>query len=135
MKRQQVKDLGYRVDGDCFEVAVGVLRREHASDGRLVHGEVSHGKIDGLRFSHAWVEFEEHGLVWCRDCSNGHDVTLPQALYYAAGRIIAAPQKLARYSYAQACEKMLEHGHYDRPPGKPTSFSRWMRGGLRSKGF
>ncbi|WP_052465134.1 hypothetical protein [Geoalkalibacter subterraneus] len=66
----------------------------------------------GVCQGHAWVEFEDAGIIWCRDVSNGHDACLPQGLYYAAGQIRDEPQKLVRYRIGEAILCMTEYGHY-----------------------
>lgn len=77
------------VTGDCFaECAEYVLRAAmlgRDAGGRdlvLVHGEVAgRGLLEGLTFSHAWVEDGDEVIDVAKD------VRMPRHLYYALGGI------------------------------------------------
>lgn len=96
--------------GDCFEVAgkyVAGLGGTGRGSGVLVHGLVTgQGPVAGLRFGHAWVEIGDEVM----DRSNGRNLRLPRAVYYATGKIDAS--STFRYTPEQAREKMLDTGHY-----------------------
>jgi hypothetical protein len=75
--------------GDCYE-ANGRYFMEHSifpgkdKRLRLVHGEVrGQGPLDGVQYGHAWVE-DGNTVI---DVSNGRDIKMPKALYYAIGGI------------------------------------------------
>ena len=109
--RQKLEALGCRTNGNCFCATAEALLLAPTGT-QMVHGEVSHSQIQGLRYAHAWVEFEAEGITWCRDVSNGKDVSLPRELYYHLGQIRDEPGKLARYDRRQAARNMVESGHY-----------------------
>ena len=49
-----------------------------------MHGEVrGQGPLDGVQYGHAWVE-DGNTVI---DVSNGRDIKMPKALYYAIGGI------------------------------------------------
>jgi hypothetical protein len=96
--------------GDCYEAA-GKYVMDHAlfpgTDGSLilVHGEVTgQGDIAGIQYGHAWVE--KGGTVI--DVSNGRNIKLPKAVYYAIGNI----GKTYKYTSEEMREKILESGHW-----------------------
>ncbi len=85
--------------GDCYLAAVKTAE--------LVGGEVVHGTVESEntpRHGHAWVELNGHVI----DRSNGHDVCLPQQVYYRLGRA----QDVRRYSPQEARTLMSLQGHY-----------------------
>lgn len=121
MTREQIQQMGYRTNGDCFEVAANTLVEDKSlpEGACLVHGLVSHSEIPGLRYSHAWVEFEQplpnssHKIRVVRDTANGNEVTLPADIYYLLGKINPNDgQEVYRYSRKQTCQKLSESGHY-----------------------
>jgi hypothetical protein len=71
----------------------------------LVHGDVTgQGAIEGVRYSHAWTEFEdENKMPMVYDPSA--DVTLPAAFYYHLGQI--NQDEIRRYSHDEMNEKLL----------------------------
>jgi len=95
--------------GDCFEAA-GRYIIDHAIVGSektlvLVHGLVTgQGKIQGVEFSHAWVEDGDIVI----DTSNGRDIQMPKAAYYALGHI----RKTFRYTLDEARKKFLQFKTY-----------------------
>lgn len=69
--------------GDCYQAA-GRLMTSLPDGHTLVHGMVNgQGSLDGKRFGHAWVETDDTVL----DYSNGRELEIPKAVYYAIGRI------------------------------------------------
>ena len=96
--------------GDCFLVSGNLIlenkfRKEFESP-LLVHGFVT-GQVEpvkGVRYLHAWVEVDDIVI----DRSNGNDIMMPIALYYAIGEI--RPDELKVYTEVEACKKMLETG-------------------------
>ena len=93
-------------NGDCYQAAVNVLMR-NMDKGTLVHGMVNgQGRLEGIRFGHAWVEIGNKVL----DYSNGNKVTMPKKAYYALGRV--NPNECKYYKYKKAAQFMLNRGHY-----------------------
>ena len=107
-------------EGDCFMVAGKAVLEDHSLE--LVHGRVwanGEGTAPEGYHWHAWVErtdrvtFPHLGdrlveSTVCIDRSNGHDLTLPQALYYKVGGV----QGVRRYS-ASGAHMMIERtGHW-----------------------
>lgn len=102
--------------GDCYEAAmrylldhvlgIGVESPDH--DLRLVHGEVAgQGPMLGVTFGHAWIEDGDIVI----DQSNGRNIRLPRAVYYAVGRI-GELNNIHVYTPEEARDKCLEHGVY-----------------------
>ena len=111
MTLAELQVAGVRTDGNCFEVAaIELFHRDGKA--QLVHGIVSHSRIKGLRFVHAWVEYQDDELGDILVCDN----TMPgcnaiqREHYYNAGEILEA--ELVRYSEAQAITKLDAHRHY-----------------------
>ena len=73
--------------GDCYEAAGKYMMDNCQFEGcnlTLVHGEVQgQGPLSGVRYGHAWVE--DGNMVI--DRSNGRDLKMPKAIYYAIGAI------------------------------------------------
>ena len=92
--------------GDCYSAAGKyILDHPHKPDLFLVHGIVTgQGPIAGIKYGHAWVE--EGDLVI--EVSNGRNLRLPKAAYYALGQI----EKTIRYSATEAVKKMLDSHHF-----------------------
>jgi hypothetical protein len=101
-------------EGDCFSEAIQQARKlaDAYDKVKIVHGYPlgTGGEAEGLRFPHAWTEFERDGLVWVRDYSNGNRVEFPQILYYGIGNIEEAD--VLRYDIEEAEANMLESQHY-----------------------
>jgi len=108
-------------DGDCFVVALEFtldLPEDNAAY-RVCHGyPLGQGKIEGVRYGHAWIEYTETiripgfatEVVWVIDQSNGNDVRLPAAYYYRLGNI--DPAAVTRYTVAEAHRMAVVHEHY-----------------------
>lgn len=81
------KRPGSSAKGDCYEAAGRYMMDAclAGSEGLvLVHGEVAgQGPMGGVTFGHAWVLDGDMVI----DRSNGRDVRLPRAVYYALGQI------------------------------------------------
>jgi len=117
--------------GDCFKAAgdLATLRISGDKDEQLseldnitlVHGIVTgQGPLEGLRYTHAWIEATtREGLELVIDRSNGRRLTLPKALYFLVGKIEDA--ECERYSFDDACKKMLEFAHYGPWDGAPAA--------------
>lgn len=101
-------------DGDCFSKAVEQARdlAETYESIKIAHGYPlgTGGDAEGLRFPHAWNEFMRDGVEWVRDYSNGNEVEIPKAVYYAIGNI--AEQDVSVFSLEEAEKSMSENGHY-----------------------
>jgi hypothetical protein len=101
-------------DGDCFSEAVQQARKlANAYDKvKIVHGYPlgTGGEAEGLRFPHAWAEFERDGIEWVRDYSNGNKFEFPKILYYAIGNI--EEEDVSRYDIKEAETNMIENEHY-----------------------
>jgi uncharacterized protein YjbI with pentapeptide repeats/DNA polymerase III epsilon subunit-like protein len=101
-------------DGDCFSEAVQQARKlaEAYDKVKIVHGYPlgTGGEAKGLRFPHAWAEFERDGEVWVRDYSNGNRIEFPQILYYGIGNI--EENDVSRYDIKEAEANMIESEHY-----------------------
>jgi uncharacterized protein YjbI with pentapeptide repeats len=101
-------------DGDCFSEAVQQARKlaEAYDKVKIVHGYPlgTGGEAKGLRFPHAWAEFERDGEVWVRDYSNGNRIEFPQILYYGIGNI--EEDDVSRYDIKEAEANMIESEHY-----------------------
>lgn len=123
-------------DGDCFQSAVKVmfevLTPEQRKNAKICHGvPMGQGRIEGIRFDHAWVEvttktdfgdadpndpqvkllmerFPTQTVVY--DYSNGRELQIPKELYYAIGQI--DEESVKRFSAKQAQVEMTERGFY-----------------------
>jgi len=72
----------------------------------LVHGEVTgQSPIEGVKYGHAWVEIGDSTVI---DNSNGRNIEMPKALYYALGRI----ERTIRYTPEQTREMVLKYSHW-----------------------
>jgi hypothetical protein len=106
---------GGKTKGDCYLVA-GQLALEiknkdidYKGTPYLVHAEVKHSAIEGLRYGHAFIEDDENVY----DFSNNREIIMPKQLYYYFGDINPRDKKKYRkYTFKQAKEKMLSTGHY-----------------------
>ena len=106
---------GGKVKGDCYVVA-GQLALEiknknidYKGTPYLVHAEVKHSAIEGLRYGHAFIEDDENVY----DFSNSREIIMPKQLYYYFGDINPRDKKKYRkYTFKEAREKMLSTGHY-----------------------
>jgi len=102
--------------GDCYEAAGryilerSVLAHSGSEDMglRLVHGEVAgQGPLEGTTFGHAWV-LDGDTVI---DRSNGRDIRMPKAIYYALGAIDQI-DNVRVYTPDQARERMLRYEHF-----------------------
>lgn len=95
--------------GDCY-CAAGRYIMDNGRDSPsiiLVHGEVTgQGKIQGIKYGHAWIEEGDN----CIDLSRGRNLVIPKVVYYALGRI--EESKVHKYNYEQFQKKVLETGHW-----------------------
>ena len=96
--------------GDCFSVAFKIIQRNAY---KLTEDR------ENLRLAHAVVEAKTVGKHWHAfvinkstneviDKSNGHDVTLPAALYFAMGNI----STFTEYTWDQVIQHALDTKHY-----------------------
>jgi hypothetical protein len=109
-------------DGDCYVVALEFTMDLPEDDTayRVCHGHpLGQGKIEGVRYGHAWIEYTEvmefpnyppTVVTWVIDRSNGNDVRLPAAYYYRLGNI--DPAEVTRYTVAEAHRLAVIHEHY-----------------------
>ena len=120
------EDEMLNAEGNCFIVAADTLG-EHMQDDNewfIVHALVQHPDTKKYHW-HAWNEYEanlkvpytnQEGAIEIMpvtvttviDRSNGREVDMPAALYYAIGRITAA----RRYNAQEAGEAMFVQQHY-----------------------
>ena len=97
--------------GDCYEAAGKYLMDECLFSGKgcallLVHAEVTgQGQIQDLKHGHAFV-LDGDTVI---DKSNGRDVQMPKAAYYALGQI---GDNLHEYTYEEFRRKILEYEHW-----------------------
>lgn len=96
--------------GDCFEAAVKYMIDEGPGAGlTLVHAEVmGQGPIDGIQYAHAFCVDSNDIVI---DKSNGGDVRLPKAIYYAVGGIYAI-DNYTEYDFDEMLARCLEYEHY-----------------------
>tara|TARA_B100001250_G_C19796940_1_gene789172 strand:+ start:671 stop:1045 length:375 start_codon:yes stop_codon:yes gene_type:complete len=104
--------------GDCYEVHGKFLSKQGPnSDFVLVHAEcIGQGQIEGLPFGHAFLLNKATDEV--HDLSNGRNIVLPRAVYFAVGKIewpyyisdgnmIERSIKVYEYSWEQMMENTL----------------------------
>ena len=99
--------------GDCYEVA-GRFALQNVTEIKgekfngkpyLVHAEVKgQGKIEGIRFGHAWVEDD----YFIFDFSNGLSLIYPKVVYYSIGNVVQKEPKYYKYTFEQARDNMLK---------------------------
>jgi len=100
------------VTGDCYEAAGRYILDQSlvgdTSNLRIVHGEVAgQGPLEGTTFGHAWV-LDGDTVI---DRSNGRDIRMPKAIYYALGAIDQI-DNVRVYTPDQARERMLRYEHF-----------------------
>jgi len=101
-----LKTLLLENKGDCYRAA-GNLVMELPDGAKLVHGMVNgQGALAGLRFGHAWCEYNNKVL----DHSNGNKQEIPKALYYAVGHI--NPKECKYYDMEKTAILMLKKKHW-----------------------
>ena len=97
--------------GDCYDAngryfIDNALFPNEDPNLRLVHGEVQgQGPLEGTGYGHCWVE--DGGTVI--DVSNGRNLRMPKAAYYAMGRI---GDNTHVYTPEQARKKLLQFKHW-----------------------
>ena len=104
--------IATQIGGDCYEAAAHYMLDNAYGKGlhnlRLVHGEVAgQGPLEGMTYGHAWVEDGDTVI----DRSNGRNIVMPKADYYALGQIDKLNNSHV-YTFEEARAKMLEHGVY-----------------------
>lgn len=114
--REDLVDLGYEVGGNCFQIHAAQIIHEPAGT-KLVHGEVSHADYPEIRYAHCWLELEVaipsgRTLIMVKDISNGHNVLIPQEIYYCAGGIVDEPGQLIRYSLVEATMQLIQEKNW-----------------------
>ena len=85
MKHLKSYELYEKATGDCYQAA-GRLATSFIGDDKalLVHGMVEgQGKLKGLKFGHAWVEYGNKAM----DHSNGNKFEVDKRAFYAIGNI------------------------------------------------
>lgn len=99
--------------GDCYEANGQYFMGEAVFPGsnktlRLVHGEVAgQGPLEGTNYGHAWVE--DGGTVI--DVSNGRNLRMPKATYYAMGQIDRI-NNMHVYTAERFRRRVLDSGHW-----------------------
>ena len=103
---------GANAGGDCYEAA-GKYMMDKCMFGDdcsliLVHGEVAgQGVLEGVTFGHAWVLDGGTAI----DRSNGGNLQLPQAIYYAVGQIDQIGNT-HEYTWEQARKMITDSEHW-----------------------
>jgi hypothetical protein len=103
---------GANSGGDCYEAA-GKYMMDKCMFGSdcnliLVHGEVAgQGALEGVTFGHAWVLDGGTAI----DRSNGGNLQLPQAIYYAVGQIDQIGNT-HEYTWEQARKMITDSEHW-----------------------
>lgn len=95
--------------GDCYRAAGRYILDKGIVNPNLtlVHGFVTgQGSISGVRYDHAWIEDGDMVI----DKSNGRDLNIPKALYYALGNI--SPSESIKYNPSEARKKILDNKHW-----------------------
>lgn len=108
--------------GDCYEAAANYMLNNASNPNlRVVHGEVEgQGPLEGVTFGHAWIEDGDTVI----DPSNGGNLRMPRADYYALGKIDQLNNTHV-YGPQEAMRRMIEtelYGPWDLV-GKDV---RWM---------
>lgn len=101
--------------GDCYEANGRFFMNQttpflggSSKNMRLVHGEVTgQGPLEGVNYGHAWVE-DGNTVI---DVSNGKELRVPKALYYAIGGI-ERNDNLHTYSPEEFRRKVSRHEHW-----------------------
>ena len=101
--------------GDCYEANGKFFMNEttpflggSSKNMRLVHGEVTgQGSLAGVNYGHAWVE-DGNTVI---DKSNGKDLRIPKAVYYALGGI-DHNDNLHKYTPEEFRRKVSKHEHW-----------------------
>jgi hypothetical protein len=106
---------GGKTKGDCYLVAGQIAMEirskkiDYKGTPYLVHAEVKHSTIEGLRFGHAFIEDD----VFVYDFSNNREIIIPKQLYYYFGDINPKDKKKYRkYTFKQATKKMNDTGNF-----------------------
>lgn len=113
--RDEIKAKGYRIDGDCFSAAAQALLAAGPT-ALLVHGEVAHAELPGVRYAHAWVEYDEPTakgpvrMVW--EVANGRQQIVPRELYYRIGQVVESPGRIKRYGRQDMFNRLMATHHY-----------------------
>jgi hypothetical protein len=104
--------------GDCYYIAgqfamhkmFAPAQIDFIGEPYIVHAEVKgQGKIEGLRYGHAWIEDDENVY----DYSNGRQIKMPKMIYYLIGDIRTDnPKKYMKYTFSEARKKMVDTGTY-----------------------
>ena len=112
--------------GDCFESALEELMysnpfgKDHMDNMTLVHAIVTgQGKIEGLRYGHAWNEIGDVVVVApdSPQSGMGHAVTINETLYCNEIKVDEGPQKEYKSSGTPAdCIKLAVSEILDRKP-------------------
>ena len=103
--------------GDCYEAAVKFVMRDfdciiNKPDCKyhIVHAEVlGQGALAGTPFGHGFVVDTEDDMVI--DTSNGRNIRMPRAVYFAIGRIDEIDNYI-EYTFGEASKRIVDTGHY-----------------------
>jgi len=108
MKHLKSYELYEKATGDCYQAA-GRLATSFIGDDKalLVHGMVEgQGKLKGLKFGHAWVEYGNKAM----DHSNGNKFEVDKRAFYAIGNI--DEKECHYYKPGKAAGWMLKTEHW-----------------------
>ena len=103
--------------GDCYEAAINFVMQDFdcvidkvGCKYHIVHAEVlGQGPLEGVPFGHGFVIDTEDDMVI--DTSNGRNIRMPRAVYFAIGRIDEIGNYI-EYTFKEAADKMVETRHY-----------------------
>ncbi len=104
-------------NGRCFQAALAAARDlvelndKHIRMIRVVHGTPigQGGQVDGVRYWHAWVEFERRGQYCVIDDSQGKQLVVLRSDYYRIGHLDAST--VWRFSIKEARIEMDKREH------------------------
>lgn len=109
--------------GRCYELAIwetSVLHNtdpqvlEHKDDLVIVHGRPRLTQPPYQRYGHAWLEWEEDGLVYCYDVVKRRKIFW--LIYYGCGQI--KEKEVFKYTVEDARRMCLDYRHHGPWEGK-----------------
>jgi len=98
--------------GKCYQNAVYYMY-DHLDDPdfRVVHGWVTgRGEIEGIRYSHAWIEHEGTGMCIDPSLHPESPLIMPRLAYYHMGKI--DPERILKYTADEMNEWSVKTGKF-----------------------